>query len=367
MPMFAYVVSAVVHLRRAAALLVCLTGFAVPRVYSFDVIEVPLQTNDIVYDRFSDRIYATTPSSAGARGNSITPINPATGALGTSVFVGSEPNKLAVSDNGQYLYFGLDGAAAARRFDIATQTPSLQIPLGSNGLSLNYVDDIEVAPGQPNTVAISRRNSGFSPRHEGVVIYVDDVKLPNETPDHTGSNVIEFSNTASVLYGYNNETTDFGFRTMTVNANGVMTTNSTAGLISGFGANFEYAGGRVYSTSGRIIDPVARTLIGSFASGGMVCPDPSGGQVYFLSNNKITSYDINTFLFNWDFTVPGMSGSPGRLVRFGDHGLAFRTTGSEVFLITDPKIGGVPEPSALLLAAVGLTAAITRSRRAMQA
>src|SRR5688500_2439705 len=52
------------------------------------IIEVPLRTNDIVYDRISDRILASVPSSAGARrGNTITPINPYTGALGTSVFV----------------------------------------------------------------------------------------------------------------------------------------------------------------------------------------------------------------------------------------------------------------------------------------
>jgi hypothetical protein len=86
----------------------------------------------------------------------------------------------------------------------------------------------------------------------------------------------------------------------------------------------------------------------------MVCPDPLAGQVYFVSGNTITSYDINTFLFNWNFSVPGVSGTVGRLVRFGNHGLAFRTSGSEVFLVTDPKIGGVPEPSAIILGAVGV-------------
>lgn len=94
-----------------------ITIFAANHQSTAAVVEVSLATNDIVYDPFSKRIYATVPSSAGARANSVTPIDPATGALGTSVPVGSEPNKLAVTDNGQYLYFGLDSASSVRRFD----------------------------------------------------------------------------------------------------------------------------------------------------------------------------------------------------------------------------------------------------------
>src|SRR6266849_1799221 len=82
---------------------------------------VSLATNDLVYDPGTRRIYASVPSSAGANGNSITAIDPVTGAIGPSVFIGSEPGKLALSDDGRYLYVALDGAAAVRRFNLATQ------------------------------------------------------------------------------------------------------------------------------------------------------------------------------------------------------------------------------------------------------
>lgn len=74
--------------------------------------QIPLTTKDLVYDKNSQMLYASVPSSAGADGNSITPINPAMGEVGTSVFIGSEPNKLALSDDGRTLYTNLSGANA---------------------------------------------------------------------------------------------------------------------------------------------------------------------------------------------------------------------------------------------------------------
>ncbi len=76
---------------------------------------ISLPANDLAFDPTSGRIYASTPGRAGAAGNSIVPIDPQTGVLGAAVFIGSEPGPLARSDDGRYLYVGLDGAFAVRR------------------------------------------------------------------------------------------------------------------------------------------------------------------------------------------------------------------------------------------------------------
>jgi DNA-binding beta-propeller fold protein YncE len=91
-----------------------------------------LATKDLVYDRNTQKIYASVPGSAGNVGNSIVPINPAAGTLDSAVFIGSEPGKLALSDDGQYLYTALDGAAAVRRFNVATRTAGQQFALGES-------------------------------------------------------------------------------------------------------------------------------------------------------------------------------------------------------------------------------------------
>lgn len=71
-----------------------------PTVSAF-VRQVPLATKDLVFNPSTQTIYASVPSSAGVGGNSVTTINPTNGVVGSSVFVGSEPGKLALSDDNQ--------------------------------------------------------------------------------------------------------------------------------------------------------------------------------------------------------------------------------------------------------------------------
>ena len=326
------------HLVTIAAIVICWFAALSP-ARAADVRIINIRTKDIIYDPFTQKIYASVPSSAGANGNSITTIDPATGLVGNSVFIGSEPGKLALSDDGQFLYVALDGAAAVRRFNMSTQTAGLQFTLGNDSfLGLYFAEDMAVQPGNPGVLAVSRRNLGFSPRHEGVAIYDNGVQRSAETPGHTGSNVIEFSGSPSRLYGYNNETTDFGFRRMSVDDNGVTIIDNTSNIISGFFVDIKFEGGLIFSTSGRVVDPEARTLLGTFSFPdhnfpSAVLPNVNTGRVYFVAGNKLLTYDWETLTLLNNETIPGMVGSASSLIRWGQDGLAFRTTGDQVILL----------------------------------
>jgi DNA-binding beta-propeller fold protein YncE len=143
------------------------------------VLNIPV--NDIAYDKVSKKLFASIPSVAGLSGNSVTEIDPVTATLGTSVFVGSEPNKIAVSDDGQTVYVGIDGAASVRRVDVASHTATTQFRLGSvpfDGTPFTAADMI-VVPGNANAVAVARMQPGLSPPGKGVVIYDNGVARPN--------------------------------------------------------------------------------------------------------------------------------------------------------------------------------------------
>jgi len=182
-----------------------------------------------------------------------------------------------------------------------------------------------------------------------VAIYDNGVQRPTTTPGHNGSNVIQFSAVSSRLYGYNQETTEFGFRRMTVDASGVTVLDVTGDLISPFGVDIKFDGGRIYTTTGQVIDPEARTVVGTFSLpapfANLVKPDAAIGRVFFLTSDgipwSIRAFDPNTRQLLGSAIIPGVTGvtgSPGSLIRWGSKGLAFRTTGGQVFLVESPNL-----------------------------
>src|SRR5438309_11010283 len=76
-------------------------------------ITIGLRANAIVYDPHSDRLYASVSHANGPPyADTVVAIDPNTGTVGQATPVGLEPNKLALSPDGHYLYVGVDGDAA---------------------------------------------------------------------------------------------------------------------------------------------------------------------------------------------------------------------------------------------------------------
>ena len=305
-----------------------------------------LTTNDLVYDSVTNKIYVSIPSANGSNGNSIGVINPNTYLLENTIFIGSEPTILAISDNGQYIYSGFSGSSTVRRFDVASQTAGLQFSLGSDSSTGSYyAEDIEVMPSQPTTIAISRKNNGFSPRHEGVVIYDNNVMRPTTTPDHTGSNRIEFTSQNSLI-GYNNETTEFGIRRLSVNSSGVSNVSVTQNVLSNFYLDFIYKDNYMYSFDGKVVDiTTAPFVIGQFSNAtGPVVYDSYYNRVCFASydfsgNITFKRFNPNTFLLYDSLPISQAFGSVKNIITCGNGCYAFNTTDNKVIIIKHSTLG----------------------------
>lgn len=311
---------------------------------------VPLATNDLIFEQWSSRLYASVPSTAAPGvANSIVPINPLTAQAESPIAVGVGPNKLAVSDNGQYLYSGLDGTSpGVQRVDLTSRVPDLFFTLGSDPISgTYYAGDLEVVPGAAHSLIVSRRNFGHSPRYEGVVAYDHGVPRPVITTEHLGSNVIEFGAQAGTLYGYDHESTEFGSRTMRVDPSGVEITSLTTRLFVGFNLDFVFDGQWAIATSGQAVDPGSETAVGSYWPFGpttaSVVSDPANDAVFFLKGGTISVYDRDDFTLRSTILIPGASSQTASLMRWGADGLAFRDrTNNLVWLYNGPEI---PAPS----------------------
>ena len=201
---------------------------------------------------------------------------------------------------------------------------------------------MEVQPGNPDVLAVSLKRPGISPRHGGVAIFENGVARANVTQDHTGSNRIEFSSDPSLLYGYNNETTEFGFRSIAVDADGATESTVAKGLITGFGVDIEFAGGGIYADSGVALDPTVPAVLGTYPgisfSGSGLQVDSGRGRVYITDDSDLHIFDEKTFVSLDVVSFLGISGIAGSLVQWGVNRLAFRTDDDGVLFIDSTAI-----------------------------
>ncbi len=309
-----------------------------------EVRSIPLAVNDLIYDPATGLVYASVAGTIkpfGSRqpipiANSIVPIDPRDGTLGSPVFVGSDPNRLARSDDGRFLYVGLDGAFAVRRLSLPSLAPGLQFPLGAS-YGPHFAEDIAVVPGQPEAVAVVERVTSGNPYSRGVTVY--DAGVPRPLRANGDINRIEFA-TPTTLYGDETESTSSELYALALDALGVTITKATDHMLGGgFFGDLYIANGLVYGSAGAKLDPTGPTLLGTYESPTFsvrrdVVADPNAGRVYFLTYEALWVYDLESFAFLQSVPLPVPNAID--LVQWGDGALAFHNERSVFFVELDP-------------------------------
>ena len=303
-------------------------------------------TNDLAYDSFSQRIYASIPAANGPNGNSLGVIDPKTHTLTQTVFIGSDPAEIAVSDDGEYVYSGFNGSNTIRRIKLSNLLPEPAFTLGSGSFGVFYAEDIEVMPGNHNIIAVSRKMTTTSPRHAGVAIFENGVMRSVVTQSHTGSNRIAFSNNANWLFGYNNESTEFGLRRLVVDSTGVKEVGVFQNVIGGFSTDFIHHNNKLYSTSGKAVDVSNAPYVeGQFFTmySGAVTFDPGLNLVCYAVYDWQGNIGFRRFNPEKFLTVDSISisatGYVKTMVNCGPGCYAFNTSDNKVVLITPGQVG----------------------------
>jgi hypothetical protein len=337
-----------------------------------------LPSNHIIFNAGDGLIYATVPSLPApvtaaldplVVGNSVTAIQPLSGEVRSSVFIGSNPDTLAVADDGRSMYIGLGLTSAVRRFDALTQTPGQQFTLvgGAN----QYADDMAVQPGNPNVVAVAQRwPPNVAPQFAELVVYEDGVSRPTVVTRSNLTNRIAWSTSADVVYGADTQTTGFEFRRLAVNTAGISVDESFDGMVPGV-ADIKYADGSIYMTTGRKLHAATATLIGTYPATGLVEPDVVNRRVFFLTASGafrvLRAFDMDTFVEVGTVPIPQVAASAtvSDLVRWGVDGLAFRTGNGQIILVrtglTNPGAAGaccLPTGGCAMLPVTACTSAL---------
>jgi hypothetical protein len=259
-----------------------------------------------------------------------------------------------VSDDGQFLYVALDGASQVKRLRLPDLSVDLTIPLGNDPALGPYLAiDLQVAPGNPRTVAVSLGVPTSSPMAVGGVAIYDDA-VPRAARAAGATNLfdsIQWSPDGGTLYAANGETNDFDFYALAVSPAGVAVSSRALNLFTGYDNTLHLdPGGRVlYSSCGRVVDALQRTPLGTFGVSGPMVPLPALNTAYFflpVSGQtrffSIARYHLLRMTPLAQVSMPlavGFDRAAPRLVAWGAQGLAACGRGQPLSIYSGPYLG----------------------------
>ena len=307
------------------------------------------EVNDLQWDNARNTLYVSQPGTSTKQPDTVEAIDPVSlVVLWTySPGTGSEPDHLALTADGKYLYVGLDGKGTVERLALGNQTatPDISIPLGSDSnLGPYYAMDIEVDPVQSTTIAVAR---GIPPSVSivqavgGVAIYDNATQRPNViTPTTQAADVlldtIQWNPDGTQIYGANNENYEGDFYQLGVSANGVSLVSDHPNFfpVPNLRIHLDPTTKLLYGDNGLVVDPATATQKGNFVSSGIMVPDASIGDAYFVGQSaadvqtvayEVESFNLNSFSPVAQLHLYQVEGVPQHVVRWGSNGLAFAT------------------------------------------
>ncbi len=331
-----------------------------------------LSTNDIVYNHADGLIYASVPGSAGKNlGNSIAAVDPANGVIQRVIFVGSEPNRLALSTDGTQLFVGLDGAAAVRQVDLTAGKAGVQFSLGGGPGVYNppyTAVSLAALPGQPNSVAVYGTNGVVTIFDAGVARAKTSSGLQTYFVQNIGS--LAFGGSASTLYVTSEAIGSYLYK-LTIDATGVTSaTQVGTGNSSGGGNTMQYDNGLLYFPTGVAVNATTGAQAGQFSGTsigsnspvavfGPIVSDSSLNRAWivpysFVNSGGLTSFDEKTYDPVASLPITGSElNNAADLIRWGQNGLAFHTS-SQLYVLEGPSVKDISSSPADVSIAVNV-------------
>jgi hypothetical protein len=305
-----------------------------------------LLNQDLVFDPSRSVLYASIPGSSSAYGNCVVRIDPGTLSVTGSVFVGSNPDALAITDDAETLYVGIDGAYSLVEVALATGEVSAPVYLGTSPTfgGPTTAGQIRAVPGSRSQYVVSRRYSAeyneVASEFSGLALY-DGSTLLGSWNGVFGADAIAFTS-PTTLYGFDDEDSSFYLYQFTVSSSGFAVASDVEDLISGYTTEITSEGGWLFATSGQAVNGATMLPVGQYDAVGTVWPAPNGTDVWYLtlpgaygesnygsSVPALYDFDRATFTARRSFQLPFDTlddQTPTRLVGWSATGFAFRNS-----------------------------------------
>lgn len=301
------------------------------------IVDVPAQ--QLVYDSLGQQIYALV-------GDTVVPIDPTTNESLPPQSIGGGVSRIAISDDGNYIFAVTNDNRSLRRFNTQRQQVDQTTTVGSFGEFGLAIQDIQPVPGRPKAVAISQYYPCCSPRQGGILIVEDGKKLPASTAGGLGSSgggdSITFG-TETQLVGYTSSISSFEITVMDVDNTGVHVDRSVGGILSG-NTSIRGADGYIYTDGGTVIQVNPLKVVGNLPQSGQLLPEPSAQRIFVLhgsgQDTTVSWFDPKTQKQLGQLPLPELTQEVISWTRFGTDGLAFSTRDGKTMLVRSDLISG---------------------------
>ncbi|WP_083343853.1 choice-of-anchor D domain-containing protein [Terriglobus roseus] len=289
---------------------------------------VPLTHSNMVYDPKSQKIFAAIPNLSTTNPNTIVPIDPTTGTAGTPIPVLKNPARLALSDDGHYLYvspFQLYGVTGQlQRIDLTTGMVdrTFTLPGSSTG-----IQDMHAVPGYPELLVATLVING-SPSENGLALFNDSGLVEYHSVGFGSSawSLDSFQFVGQTLYALSGS----NFTNYAVFPTGFVSLNPSFCCTGTTGYSMATDGSLLYTSSGQVWDPRASKLLGTYSSSSTsttIYADPSIKRTFFLASGlpdvsapAVVSFDSSTFQRVGYVSFPSMGSEAYWLVHsIGDY------------------------------------------------
>lgn len=294
--------------------------------------------NDLVWDSTAGKIYVSAPGVQGDSGDAIAIVDPVAGTVTNSGFLGSDPARLSLSANGQYLYMALYGQNAVEQLTLPNFTANATWNLGGEGTFFGpyYALDLQAEPGAPQTTAVTLAAFGISPSSIAVVIY--DGSTARSNPLQTAAypfSSLQWEGTSPTIYAVDQEVAQ-DFLVLGVGSSGAVLDQHYNGILNSYSLSIHYDAGTglVYTDAGQAVQPSTGAIVGNYGASGIAVPDSTLNRVFILGqttaqagtlNYTIESLDQTNFTPVSSITIQNVVGTPTALILWGSDGLAFTT------------------------------------------
>ena len=292
-------------------------------------------------------LYALVGAGGGAMSNSVVPLDPATGAVGTPIAVAAEPIVLSMSADGRALYVGSNARGQIQRLDLAAGRVDRTLDLGPDPAGQTYaIRDLVVVADAPETLAVLRVRA-HSTRATELAILRDGVTLPRAVMaglDYPDVKLLACRGIADGVFAYT-AYGDLHWLIFAIGASGIGGQRATdsLNLIAGHADGViippppACLDGQAYGVRGAILGATDGRLAGQIAPAvaGQVVADASTRRLFYLRGDlaspdtrdaaTITIVDVSARAPLAAVRVAGVTVSSGRksLVRWGENGLAW--------------------------------------------